>query len=475
MGYRTILTPWGPRQAYPGSTNRNDYLMIDPDPTESMTAGQARAYYGRIDGTIVWDAYNRVKNGTMPKDKSLKDFWRQQNQEGRQAKASAQRASRIEGFPHDTGHGISAKDKAPGNLINQAPQTAKGEAGNRRQGSTTAVKGYNIDEMGIPRNMKTAWYYYLADIKDENNLTAKDRARILHLGEDAVAVTQKRQLELRGQQHPDTAPSSRARTERQIFKDNNAEAQSGPVKTTQEVTQRTVNVEGSDGSTRQVVVKKPNRALQIARTARNTAPVWGSIAFGAGTLGMSAQAAVENPSAHNIEDVGWDAANLLVDGLSLIPAFAFPLEGTQKVLNIGQQTRMMTRGGEHLSTLTKPQGKVDRFIQGYESGEKISPKDDQKLQQYREYRAGGGDTAVSEGMTRKQVIELGQGNLRVKDRGIQQRADKSGLSFLDQRVYEAGGGKKKQGDNRLSMQQVMEIGQKNLNVQDEQLRLNYLF
>ena len=99
----------------------------------------------------------------------------------------------------------------------------------------------------------------------------------------------------------------------------------------------------------------------------------------------------------------------------------------------------------------------------------------QKLQQYREYRAGGGDAAVSGGMTRKQVIELGQGNLRVKDRGIQQRADKTGWSFGEQELYEAGGGKKKQRDNRLSMQQVMEIGQENLNVQDEQLRLNYLF
>ena len=87
----------------------------------------------------------------------------------------------------------------------------------------------------------------------------------------------------------------------------------------------------------------------------------------------------------------------------------------------------------------------------------------------------GGYAAVSGGMTRKQVIELGQGNLRVKDRGIQQRADKSGLSFLEQELYEAGGGKKKQGDNRLSMQQVMEIGRKNLAVQDEQLRLNYAF
>ena len=99
----------------------------------------------------------------------------------------------------------------------------------------------------------------------------------------------------------------------------------------------------------------------------------------------------------------------------------------------------------------------------------------QKLQQYREYRAGGGDAAVSGGMTRKQVIELGQGNLRVKNRGIQQRADKSGMSFEDQRVYEAGGGEKKQRDNRLSMQRVMEIGQSNLNVQEEQLRLNYAF
>ena len=153
-----------------------------------------------------------------------------------------------------------------------------------------------------------------------------------------------------------------------------------------------------------------------------------------------------------------------------IGSLAFPpLAIPSLMLGLGTTTE------EGKEPKTEPTEPLERFIKGYESGEEVSPKDSQKLQDARAFKAGGGYAAVSGGMTRKQVIELGQGNLRVKDRGIQQRADKSGMSFLEQELYEAGGGKKKQGDNRLSMQQVMEIGQKNLNVQDEQLRLNYLF
>ena len=194
-----------------------------------------------------------------------------------------------------------------------------------------------------------------------------------------------------------------------------------------------------------------------------------NIEAGADTIG-----AVPNPLSVYAEPAG------LVSGLANLTIDLMRTKPTQEIPESYGRTRVeMSNNAKpdnsFINWVTGKQTETDRFIQGRESGEEISPKDSQKLQQYREYRAGGGDAAVSEGMTRKQVIELGQGNLRVKDRGIQQRADKSGLSFLEQELYEAGGGKKKQGDNRLSMQQVMEIGQKNLTVQDEQLRLNYLF
>lgn len=264
MAPRTISTPWGPLPSFTGSTNPGDYLMIEPDPTRGMTTGQAREYQGRIDGSIVWDAYNRIREGTMPEGKSIKGFWHSQSQQKRQGAESAQRASKIEGVPYDDGHGISAKDRAPGNIINRAPQIAKGETGNRRQGGTTVVKGYNIDEMGIPRNMMTAWYYYLAGIKNENNLTAKDRARVLHLGKDATAVIQARQLELRNQQHPMTAPKVPTR-----LKPSNAVDQSGPVKVTPATTRpitvvnpKKINAKGKP-STRTVIQRTPGGIDQI--------------------------------------------------------------------------------------------------------------------------------------------------------------------------------------------------------------------
>ncbi len=252
MAPRTILTPWGPLQSFTGSTNPGDYLMIEPDPTKGMTTGQAREYHGRINGAIVWDAYNREKNGTMPEGKSLKGFWHSQSQQKSQGAKSAQRASKIEGIPYDDGHGISAKDKAPGNIINRAPQIAKGETGNRAQGGTTAVTGYNIDEMGIPRNMMTAWYYYLADIKDENNITAKGRARILHLGKDAVEIIHNRQLELRNQQHPMTAPVIP-----KTPKPSTAVDKSGPVKVT-------------PGTKRAITVVDPNKINKSGKTSTRT-------------------------------------------------------------------------------------------------------------------------------------------------------------------------------------------------------------
>jgi len=272
--------------------------MIEPNPTQGMTTGQAREYYGRIDGSIVWDAYNREKNGTMPEGKSLRGFWREQNLQERQGQASAQRASKIEGIPYDDGHGISAKDGAPKNIINKGPQIAKGKTGNRRQGGTTVVKTYNIEEMGIPRNMLTAWYYYLAGIEDPNNFTAKNRARVLHLGRDAVAVIQEDQLARRNQQHPLTPPKGPAR-----LKPSNAVDKSGPVKVTPGTTRPVTVVDTTKTNKKGKNPKRTSiqtKSFQPAVSDQWQAPV-NMPGSGTGSLVPESNWQHENPQAPYIE------------------------------------------------------------------------------------------------------------------------------------------------------------------------------
>lgn len=79
----------------------------------------------------------------------------------------------------------------------------------------------------------------------------------------------------------------------------------------------------------------------ILRIARNTAPMWASLPLGAAVLGQSAHAAVTNPNADTIETALWDGANLVADGLSLvpIPMVAAGAEGAQKILGITQAAR----------------------------------------------------------------------------------------------------------------------------------------
>ena len=97
----------------------------------------------------------------------------------------------------------------------------------------------------------------------------------------------------------------------------------------------------SDIKTRRI---QPNiNRAQALRIARFAAPYVLSLGFGAATMGMSAKAAWEDPTAHNIEDAAWDTANFTTDALSLIPFLAAPLEGFQKVLSITHQGRIASR------------------------------------------------------------------------------------------------------------------------------------
>ena len=88
---------------------------------------------------------------------------------------------------------------------------------------------------------------------------------------------------------------------------------------------------------------KPPSKSNVLRIARMTAPMWLSLPLGATAAVQSAKAAVEDPTAHNIEDAAWDVGNLTVDALSLVPFLAAPMEGAQKILGIAHQSRIMTR------------------------------------------------------------------------------------------------------------------------------------
>lgn len=77
------------------------------------------------------------------------------------------------------------------------------------------------------------------------------------------------------------------------------------------------------------------------RLARDTAPMWASIPLGAATLGQSAHAAIQKPTADNIETAAWDAANVLADAASFvpIPIVSGAAEGAQKLLGLAQAAR----------------------------------------------------------------------------------------------------------------------------------------
>ena len=93
---------------------------------------------------------------------------------------------------------------------------------------------------------------------------------------------------------------------------------------------------------------KPPSKSNVLRIARMTAPMWLSLPLGATAAVQSAKAAVQDPTAHNIEDAAWDMGNLTVDALSLVPFLAAPMEGAQKLLGIAHQARMAERDLENL-------------------------------------------------------------------------------------------------------------------------------
>ena len=138
-------------------------------------------------------------------------------------------------------------------------------------------------------------------------------------------------------------------------KADDAVAQSGPVRQISGPTKSKVSVVKTDGKAekrlvstnaaaptpKSIPVKPSNGNSNLFRIARNTAPMWASLPLGAAVLGQSAHAAVTNPNADTIETAAWDGANLIADGLSLvpIPMVMAGAEAAQKTLGIAQAAR----------------------------------------------------------------------------------------------------------------------------------------
>ena len=94
---------------------------------------------------------------------------------------------------------------------------------------------------------------------------------------------------------------------------------------------------------------------------RQVSPLWSSLPLGVTAVTMSGKDALASPTVENIEDVGWDTANLVADAVSLvpIPAVVAGAEGAQKLLGIAQQARIGQRQLSKKEDLPNP---IKKFV-----------------------------------------------------------------------------------------------------------------
>ncbi len=98
---------------------------------------------------------------------------------------------------------------------------------------------------------------------------------------------------------------------------------------------------------------KPGKTAAALRTARNLAPAMLSIPAGIAVTGMSAKAAVQNPTQENVVNAGFDAANTLADLVGLIPT---PMtigasEAAQRALMLGQLSYNGMREAQRIAAM----------------------------------------------------------------------------------------------------------------------------
>jgi len=98
---------------------------------------------------------------------------------------------------------------------------------------------------------------------------------------------------------------------------------------------------------------KPGKTAAALRTARNLAPAMLSIPAGIAVTGMSAKAAIQDPTQENVVNAGFDAANTLADLVGLIPT---PLtigasEAAQRALMLGQLSYNGMREAQRIAAM----------------------------------------------------------------------------------------------------------------------------
>ena len=104
------------------------------------------------------------------------------------------------------------------------------------------------------------------------------------------------------------------------------------------------------------------KPVQAVRAARGISPLWSSLPLGLTAVAMSGKEALASPTAANIEDVGWDTANLVADAVTLIPTpwTVAGGEGLQKTLGVAQQARIGQRELAKQEGLPEP---IQKFVE----------------------------------------------------------------------------------------------------------------
>jgi hypothetical protein len=227
--------------------------------------------------------------------------------------------------------------------MNQKIEVATGSGGNR----TLAAKGDKPPQArrdaGFAVNWDEAVDNYLSSEHRTKYeiLTPQDQQRILN-GESADSVFSQRRTQL--EVNPNAGGTS-----------HNRKRMEGYLKNVPPDVQPSKLAQLRDGL-------RGVKPVQAVRAARGVSPLWSSLPLGLTAVTMSGKDALASPTVENIEDVGWDTANLVADAVSLIPipAVVAGAEGAQKLLGVAQQARMGQRELAKQEGLPEP---IQKFVE----------------------------------------------------------------------------------------------------------------
>jgi len=177
---------------------RNNYPFdIEEYLAPSRTSGQLRTFRDRILPTVISDAAKRVREGTMPKGKSLKKYKKWLRESWAQHQADALLAAEATGIPHDAGHNIA---KGRGGQHGSSDVSPQMMSYNRKEGINSGVPWEIGSEIGATNDSMDSWTTYLADHNDPL-LLPEERSLVYHYGRSPEAVLARKELNARRAAH----------------------------------------------------------------------------------------------------------------------------------------------------------------------------------------------------------------------------------------------------------------------------------